>query len=415
MARRIRDKDIETREARRKLKVSGVPHWKAIGRGLHLGYRKGKTTGVWVLRRYQDGAYTVKNIATADDHEDANGVEILDFWQAQEVARNERQPEVRRVAAAGAYTVADAVRDYLRHAEGRPTYRDTLSRLNAFVLPALGDRAVASLTADDLRDWHRDIAKLPARVRTAPGKPQAYKDTDERDPEAIRRRQSSANMVLALLRAVLNHAWHEGKVELGDWPRVKAFKGVAVARTRFLTIAEAQRLINAAEGDFRVLVRAALATGARYQELARLQVSDFNPDAGTLHIRRSKTDKDRHIILTDEGARFFSGIAAGRSGDALLLGRDWGPSEQQGPMAAACKRAGITGASFHTLRHTWASLTIMAGAPPMVVAKNLGHVNTRMIELHYGHLAPSFIADAIRNGAPRFGEIEGDNKVKRIA
>jgi hypothetical protein len=40
---------------------------------------------------------------------------------------------------------------------------------------------------------------------------------------------------------------------------------------------------------------------------------------------------------------------------------------------------------------------------PLVVAKNLGHSNTRMVEKRYGHLAPSYIADAIRAGAPRFG------------
>jgi hypothetical protein len=39
----------------------------------------------------------------------------------------------------------------------------------------------------------------------------------------------------------------------------------------------------------------------------------------------------------------------------------------------------------------------------MVVAKNLGHVDTRMVEKHYGHLASSYVADAIRAGAPRFG------------
>jgi hypothetical protein len=38
----------------------------------------------------------------------------------------------------------------------------------------------------------------------------------------------------------------------------------------------------------------------------------------------------------------------------------------------------------------------------MVVARNLGHVDTGMVEKHYGHLAPSFIADAIKAGAPRF-------------
>jgi hypothetical protein len=45
----------------------------------------------------------------------------------------------------------------------------------------------------------------------------------------------------------------------------------------------------------------------------------------------------------------------------------------------------------------------MNGTPLMVVAKNLGHADTRMVEKHYGHLAPSYVADAIRAGAPRFG------------
>jgi hypothetical protein len=44
----------------------------------------------------------------------------------------------------------------------------------------------------------------------------------------------------------------------------------------------------------------------------------------------------------------------------------------------------------------------MNGTPLMVVAKNLGHADTRMVEKHYGHLAPSFIADAIKAGAPRY-------------
>ena len=35
--------------------------------------------------------------------------------------------------------------------------------------------------------------------------------------------------------------------------------------------------------------------------------------------------------------------------------------------------------------------------------EELGHSDTRMVEKHYGHLAPSYIADAIRAGAPRFG------------
>jgi hypothetical protein len=45
----------------------------------------------------------------------------------------------------------------------------------------------------------------------------------------------------------------------------------------------------------------------------------------------------------------------------------------------------------------------MAGMPLMIVARNLGHRDTRMVERHYGHLARDFVADAIRRSAPRFG------------
>ena len=40
----------------------------------------------------------------------------------------------------------------------------------------------------------------------------------------------------------------------------------------------------------------------------------------------------------------------------------------------------------------------MNGVPLIVVAKNLGHSDTRMVEKHYGHLAPSYVAVAIRAG-----------------
>jgi integrase len=172
-------------------------------------------------------------------------------------------------------------------------------------------------------------------------------------------------------------------------------------------MAEAERLINTCDPEFRALVRAGLETGCRYGELTQLEVCDFNPDANTLAIRQSKSGKPRHVVLTDEGAAFFRDHCAGRNGHELMFrhgdGSAWQRSEQARPMAEACERARIKPAiSFHILRHTWASHAVMNGVPLLVVAKNLGHVDTRMVEKHYGHLAPSFIADAIRAGAPRY-------------
>ena len=66
-------------------------------------------------------------------------------------------------------------------------------------------------------------------------------------------------------------------------------------------------------------MQAALFTGCRYSELARLTAGDVNARTGTLHIARSKTGKARHVVLTDEGARFFAALAAGRGSADLLF------------------------------------------------------------------------------------------------
>ena len=406
MARRIRDLNLESRDARAKLKASGKPYWRAIGLGLHLGYRKGDRAGKWVVRRYiGEQSYQVETIAIADDKLDADGVDVLTFWQAQEKAREIRAPKVKP------FTVADAVALYLGHLEGRSSQYEVSRRLKAHVLPIFGDKLVADLTPDDVRKWHRDISTQRARTRTSPGKPQNYRDTA--GEEGQRKRKVSANNVLAHFRAVLNYAWAERKVSCErSWQRVKPFKGVTLPRSRYLTLAECKRLINASEGDFRVLVRAALETGARYMELARLRVADFNPDSGTLHIRKSKIGKDRHVTLTDEGQAFFAGLAAGRAGSALLLGKEWREGLQSRRMEAACIRGKIDPpAPFHSLRHTWASLSVMNGTPLMLVAKNLGHTDTRMVESTYGHLAEDFVTEGIRKGAPRFGQMTEGNIV----
>jgi integrase len=384
--------------------------WRHLLACVHLGWQrwKGEPAGRWILRRYiGDRKYRVTTLGLADDAAEADGIRVLSYEQAEAKAR----------AMVGApnggvtierMTVRQALARYIEHKRerGQPV-RDIESRGTVHILPSLGDLVVGELTAEQLRKWLATMAAAPAQSRPKAGKVR-FRAAPYSD-EGIRARRATANRVLTMLKATLNHAYDEGYVENRDaWGRkLKPFENVEVARVRYLSIAEAERLINASDPDFRSLVRAALETGARYSELARLELQDFNPDAGTVAIRRSKTGKARHIILTEEGTAFFRQHTAGRSGHELIFPRGsgvpWKHSDQKRPMAEAVARAKITPAiTFHGLRHTWASLTVMAGVPLMVVAKNLGHVDTRMVEKHYGHLAPSFIADAIRAGAPRF-------------
>ena len=98
--------------------------------------------------------------------------------------------------------------------------------------------------------------------------------------------------MLTSLKAALNRAWRDGQVATSPrtWRQVEPFGNVNSARVRYLSIAEARRLINAADPDFRRLVQGALESGARYGELfPALTVSDFNPDSGTVAVVESKS------------------------------------------------------------------------------------------------------------------------------
>jgi integrase len=93
------------------------------------------------------------------------------------------------------------------------------------------------------------------------------------------------------------------------------------------------------EKDVQRLVRAGLYTGARYAELSRLHVGDFNPSAGTLFIAKSKGGQQRHIYLDPEAARYFQEVCANREPDETMFLRYgselWAKDSQKKPMRLA--------------------------------------------------------------------------------
>jgi integrase len=393
--------------------------------GIEFGYRRLKGQGKWVVRFYlgKGGVrssyrghestkdYEKTTFAEADDFSDANGVSVLTFDQAQARAR---EMVTRRVfdeagIVSGPYTVRAAMHDYIQSLKhSGKDYKGAQTRANALILPDLGDIEVASLTSKRLRRWLNHIAHKGARLRTAKGKPQKYRAISSE--EQARARKTTANRTLTILKAALNHAYDEGRATSNDaWGRrVKPFRGVQAARLRYLTVAEAKRLINASGEGLRDLVQCALQTGCRLSEISRLTVADFNRDTGTVYVQKSKSGKARHVVLTDEGCELFAALCAGRAGDERLM-RVANKTAVARLVKQAIAKAHITPAiSFHGLRHTWASLAIMNGVPLHVIAHNLGHADTRMVERHYGHMARSHVVDAIRAGAPRFGVIAQD-------
>ena len=135
---------------------------------------------------------------------------------------------------------------------------------------------------------------------------------------------------------------------------------------------------------------------------------------GLFRCARAKAANRAGCRLEDEGQAFLDAITAGRQGGERMFrradGGAWGKSHQARPLLEACVAARINPpASFHILRHTWASHRVMRGMPLLAVAQVLGHSDTRMVEKHYGHLAPSYLRDMVRRTALDLGPHDAGN------
>ena len=408
MAHTVRDANLESREARLRLKKE-ARHWTRIHSGLSLCYRRGPGgSGTWSARLLlESGRYALKSLGVADDYADADGRKVLAFKDAQKAALAYEAEEQRSGGGLDRkLTVKKAADDYLdwfrSHRKGVAMAE---SAIRTHILPAFGDRTIASLTSAELRAWLDKLATKPARLRTSKFASKANIRAAPKTGDEKRARRASTNRIYTVLRAILNRAFQGGAVaDDSVWRKVKPFAKVDEARIRFLTDAECVRLVNACPPDLRALVRAALLTGSRWGELAELRVSEVttNADAPRMYVAESKSGKPRHIPLNAEGRALFVAQVAGKLGDERVFvradGDPWGHNHHVRALNEACRVAKIRPfVTFHELRHTYASHLAQAGIDLLTISKLLGHADTRITARHYAHLADKTLAAAVTN------------------
>src|SRR3546814_18220853 len=94
------------------------------------------------------------------------------------------------------------------------------------------------------------IASSPARLRTAKGAEQNFREPADTD-EARRRRRSSTNRILTILKAALNAAYRNGKATADDaWRGVRPFTEAETPKLRYLP--DRNSVVSGRRGSVRV-------------------------------------------------------------------------------------------------------------------------------------------------------------------
>lgn len=163
-------------------------------------------------------------------------------------------------------------------------------------------------------------------------------------------------------------------------------------RTRFLSPSEFKAALEAAPGWMKLPIALAVATGMRRGELLSLCWKDVDLEGRRLYLRETKNGTLRIHPLSDPAFRLLVGIPQGEPSNPVLIGVD------EKKLSVYTRRLfagiGIRDASFHTLRHTYASWMVMQGVDLYTVGQLLGHKTARMTQ-RYAHLSPDYMAGAV--------------------
>ena len=147
----------------------------------------------------------------------------------------------------------------------------------------------------------------------------------------------------------------------------------------------------------------AIETCLRASEQFHARWEHVSFEGKTLTVPLPKGNRTRRIPLSDEACRILRSLQS-------FLDSPWiyphpkdplrpkNPYEVGKGFARRLRQAGISRASWHTLRHTGASRRLLAGVDLVAVSKILGH-STIQTTMRYLHLAKNHLSEAINRGS----------------
>jgi integrase len=258
------------------------------------------------------------------------------------------------------------------------SYKDGIT---LHVLPTFRSRPLSSIDADDLTAWHERQRRSGAATWS------------------IRARWVA-------LRGLLTYATREAYIPSNPCDALTRRERPKPGRpkTRYLTEAEIQRILNRGDSGTKAINALLIFSGLRASELLGLIWQDIDFEHQLIHVTHQMSRKGkraplkteaakREVILMDELARLLRRrkLAAPFSGleDLVIangIGNTLGYTRLRGAFATAAEAADVADASPHTCRHTFASILIAGGASVEFVSDQLGHASTKTTWDIYVHL-----------------------------
>jgi len=178
------------------------------------------------------------------------------------------------------------------------------------------------------------------------------------------------------------------KILRKDWnvpfPYARRHKKLPVVLSR----EEISKIIDATKNSkHKMMISLAYGAGLRVGEVIKIQAKDLNLNELTLLISEAKGGKDRISVLPEKLRNDLQNMVAGKAGDQYLFESERGGKlttrTAQVVFARSLKLAGILkAATFHSLRHSFATHLLENGVDVRYIQKLLGHASITTTQLY---------------------------------
>ena len=403
----------------RQFKAKDHPEYLSISNGMHLGYKRTKNGSKWYARYLgaligDEREYVKFTLGSADDYAECDGVNVLSLGEAQHKMHELKKALVSKVYHEDKPTMRFKQvmqlywKDYCSRNGDRinDSHKWYIEQLNEIEIPIrvqqngpkpfkLGDVQVDRLTFEDLESIKTKIAQTPRK--------HAYTKVKVDRNEALRKRKSTSNRFVVIIKAILNFGYrHKRTTHIknnAEWINFKKYPNIDKARQDWWDRDQCQAWLNHCNNkSLRDLFVGAISCGFRLGEQSMLLVGDvdLSSDTPSVHVRSeiAKTKKSRNVIIPTQFVPFFTTLIGRRDKDDLLFKRDfgdrsikeWRKNSHNAGFNSVTKSAGLPRMVWHSLRHTYASQLVQKGVKLKTVANQLGHATTYYVEKWYGHL-----------------------------